>query len=127
MALTSKQPKYIYNIDSFKIVFHGTEVEIGSFEYDHSRIFIEDPNIDCESCENTGLIDPYGAFGLGDGECPDCIDEYISIGTVYNVSGDEELLDEPLFNIDCMRECIHQAIFKAHKIFLKDIQKGPVV
>lgn len=48
-------------------------------------------------------------------------DENNSVGVVHHVS-EGKILKEPWFSIGCMRESAHQAIFKAHKLLLKDLK-----
>jgi len=112
--LISKKKRYSYILKSgFEVGFEGTEVSFENFHYESTSVTISDFEYECDACENTGLVDPYGAFGLGDGKCPEC---NISIGTIYHFD------NEPtLFNIGCTRECVIKAIFDAHKIFYKEI------
>ena len=51
-----------------------------------------------------------------------CInDENNPVGIVHHVLSEGEILEEPWFSLDCMRERGCQSIFKAHKLLFIDL------
>lgn len=90
--LISDKPRFVYEVDDFTIFFEGTEVEKNQFHYEQFvRIYINE--------------------------------EYNSVGIVHHLSSENggTFLKEPWFSLTCMRECAHQAIFKAQKLLYKDL------